>query len=112
MTPLERLGLEVAAFTMIGSRAQAAVLCALLDAEGRFLEWDQIAVARPWKMGAFEASAATIKTRISLLRDALEDLGFPGVIQSAGRKEGLRYALPDPGRGEIIARLVAEASGA
>lgn len=110
MTPLERLGLEVVAFTLIGSRAQAAVLCALLDAEGRFLEWDQIGAARPWKMGAFEVTAGAIKTRISLLRDALEDLGFAGVIQTAGRKEGMRYALPDPGRAQIIARLVAEAA--
>ncbi len=35
MTPLERLGLEVAAFQLLGSRMQAATLCALLDAGGR-----------------------------------------------------------------------------
>ena len=109
MTPLERLGLEVAAFTLLGSRSQAAALCALLDAEGRYLDWDQIAAARPWRFSGNEPTEGALKTRISLLRDSLSDVGLDDVVVNAGRREGARYAIPEPARSAVIARLVDEA---
>lgn len=110
MTPLERLGLEVAAFTLLGSRSQAAALCALLDAEGRYLDWDQIAAARPWRFSGSEPTEGALKTRISLLRSSLADVGLDDVVVSAGRREGARYAILEPARSAVIARLVDEAS--
>lgn len=109
LTALERLGLEVAAFTLLGSRAQAATLCALLDAEGRFVDWTVLAAARPWKAHPEESSSNVIKTRISLLRASMEDVGLGGLVISGGRKEGLIWALPEPGRSEVIARLIEQA---
>lgn len=109
MTSLERLGLEVSAYTLLGSRAQAAMLCALLDAKGHVLNWTQLASARPWKMRSEEGSAQVIKTRVCLLRQSMEDVGLGGLIKSAGRKEGLAYSLPEPGRSAVISRLIEEA---
>ena len=110
MTPLERLGLEVSAYQILGSRSQAALLCALIDAKGAALSWDQIAAKRPWKMQASEASSNVIKTRTCLLRQSMDDVGLGGLIKSAGRKEGVAYSLPEPGRSQVIARLMEEAS--
>lgn len=110
MTRLERLGLEVSAYTLLGSRAQAATLCALIDAKGALMNWRQLASARPWKMHAEEASAGVVKTRVCLLRQSLEDVGLGGLVVSGGRKEGLSYALPEPGRSVVLDRLIMEAA--
>jgi DNA-binding response OmpR family regulator len=109
MSPLERLGLEVAAYQILGSRSQAALLCALIDAKGAVLSWEQLAAARPWKMRSDETTSQVIKTRVCLLRQSMDDVGLGGLVKTAGRKEGVAYHLPDPGRTEVIVRLVEEA---
>lgn len=110
MTRLERLGLEVSAFTLLGSRAQAAMLCALIDAKGAFLSWQQLAKARAWKMQFEDGTAGSVKTRVCLLRQSMDDVGLGGLIKSGGRKEGLTYSLPEPGRTAVLARLIEEAA--
>lgn len=110
MTNLERLGLEVVAFQLIGSRSQAAMLCALIDARGAVMEWDALSRARPWRMQMEETTANVIKVRMSHLRNAMDDLGLGGLIVTAGRKEGIAYSLPEPGRSKVLARLISEAA--
>lgn len=103
MTPLERLGLEVAAFNLLGSRTKAATLRALIDAHGVSLGWEALARARPWKDNLDEASSRNVvKTRICLLRESLEDVGLGNPIVTFA---GGRYALPEPARGRVIQRL-------
>lgn len=108
MTPLEKLGMEVAAFRLLGGRVKAATLCALLDAAGRTLEPEQLAAVRPW--GVADAAADprnVVKTRICLLRETLEDVGLGDLITT---QPGPRYALPEPGRSRVVERLIEMAS--
>lgn len=108
MTPLERLGLEVVAFNLLGSRSQAAVLLALMDVEGRVASYEHIGKARKWKIVQDEFPARNaIKVRICLLRESLEDIGLGGLIHT---HEGHGYSLPEPGRTTVINRLIEEAS--
>jgi hypothetical protein len=115
MTPLERLGLEVVAFTLLGSRWQAAMLIALLEANGRVLSYRTLASARAWRNNAEDSEASRNGTRIRVcfLRRSLEDLGFWDVIVTAPRPSLLDkspgYSLPEPGRSAIMARLIEEA---
>jgi len=106
MTPLERLGLEVAAFQLLGTRMKAAMLCALLDAGGRTVNAEHLAAARPWKGHELADTGNVIKTRICLLRETLEDVGLGGVIITAGGRDKGGYALPEPGRSNVMARLL------
>ena len=94
MNRLERLGLEVAAFQLLGSRTQAATLCALL------------AAGRAWMQADLTDTANVIKTRICVLRESLADVGLGGLITTAGGREKGGYALPDPGRSAVMARLI------
>ena len=104
MTPLERLGLEVAAFQLLGSRTKAAVLRALIEAGGVSIGWDAIARARPWKEQLdAESSRNAAKARVCLLRETLDDVGIPDAIVT---HEGRGYSLPEPARSRVIARLV------
>lgn len=108
MSPLERLGLEVAAYQLLGSRTKAAVLRALIEARGVSLPPEAIARARPWKEELdAESSRNVVKTRICLLRETMEDVGLGGLIIT---HSGCRYALPEPGRSDVIARLMEEAA--
>lgn len=106
MTALERLGLEVAAYTLLGSRAQAALLCAMLDASGRPVPWLALAAARPWRRTVVETNIKAIHVRIHLLRDAMEDVGLAGLVKTVEGGEILAYALPEPGRTQVLARLI------
>lgn len=106
MSPLERLGLEVAAFQLLGTRMKEAMLCALLDAGGRTVSAEHLAAARPWMDHQITDAANVIKTRICLLRETLDDVGLGGlIVTAAGRGKG-GYALPEPGRAAVIARLI------
>lgn len=107
MSPLEKLGLEVAAYQLLGSRMQASILCALLLAEGRILSPDQLADVRPWMQRELTDTANVIKVHICRLRDGLDDLGLGNAIYNA-RKEG--YAIHATDRERVIARLVEAAS--
>lgn len=109
MNALERLGLEVAAFQLLGTRTKAASLCALLHASGVPITYESIANARAW-MGQSEAvdPGNVAKTRICLLRESLEDVGLGGLIQTY---RGFGYALPEPGRATVLERLM-EVAGA
>lgn len=108
MSPLERLGCEVVAFNLLGSRSQAAVLLSLLDANGRPVSWDRIARARRWRMEEEgEIARRAVKTRVCLLRESLDDIGLGNLIQTC---PGTGYALPEPGRSEILSRLMEEAA--
>lgn len=106
MNRLERLGLEVAAFQLLGTRMKAAMLCALLDAGGRTVSAAHLAAARPWKTQEVTDAGNVIKTRICLLRETLEDVGLGGLIHTAGGRESGGYALPEPGRSAVMARLI------
>lgn len=106
MNALERLGLEVVAFTLLGSRMQSAILLALVDAQGRVASWEVLGRARRWKLVTNEeATKNAIKVRICLLRQSLIDIGLGDLIQT--HPGG--YSLPEPGRTEIITRLIEEA---
>jgi hypothetical protein len=106
MNRLERLGLEVAAFQLLGTRMKAAMLCALLDADGRTVTAARLAAARPWKSQEITDTGNVIKTRICLLRETLDDVGLGGLIVTAGGRDKGGYALPEPGRSAVMARLV------
>lgn len=104
MNRLERLGLEVASYQLLGSRTKAATLCALMDAGGRALSPEQIAEARPCMSGDAPVDARNVvKTRICLLRESLEDVGFPNAIWTV---EGVGYAIKESVRARIMDRLI------
>lgn len=113
MNALERLGLEVAAFNLLGSRGKAALLCCLIDANGRTVSYDVLKDARAWRMPRFdETTAKGLKARVCYLREALEDVGLHGLIVTDrdDRNAPARgYALPEPGRSAVISRLIEEA---
>jgi hypothetical protein len=104
MNALERLGLEVAAFQLLGSRSKAATLCALINASGVPISYDAVANARVWMGDHDSANPVNVaRTRVCLLRESLEDVGLSDVIQN---HKGHGYALPEPGRSQVISRLV------
>lgn len=110
MKALERLGLEVVAYTLIGSRTSASVLMTLLDGGGASVSWSAISVSKPWRMSRDLVDSANVaKTRICLLRERMDDLGLGGAITTVG---GFGYAIHEPFRGQIIDRLLEEASRA
>lgn len=108
MNALERLGLEVVAYTLLGKRMEASILLVLMDADGGIASYEALAKARRWKMGdAPEMNRKAVAVRICLLRQALEDIGFPGVVKT---EDGIGYSLPRPAKKRILARLIEEAS--
>ena len=112
VTPLERLGLEVAARSLLGGRGHAALLYGLIAADGRPVPHDGLTKARSKNCSYGEPGSSGGKVRISRLRSALAEVGLPGVIITVrhGRRypaEG--YSLPEPGRTAVIARLIEEA---
>jgi len=113
MTPLERLGLEVAAFNLLGSRARASIVCALIEANGRIVTVEAIQALRPRHWTEQDTlSRRGLHARICWLREALEDIGLPGLIVTArdGRSTPADgYSLPEPGRTALIARLIEDA---
>lgn len=114
MTPLERLGLEVVAYTLLGSRTQAATLCTLLDADGRTVPADLLGQARGWRAGIEAATDGTVKVRVCLLRESLDDVGLGGTVETV-RSHGMHqradgYRVNSANRARIIERLVAEAA--
>lgn len=107
MTPLERLGLEVSAYTLLNGRGKAALLCALLDANGRTLTYEQLQSARAWRMSPFENGGSNgLKTRLCWLREAMEDVGLGGDVII--NHPGVGYSLPEPGRKLVMDRLIEE----
>jgi hypothetical protein len=114
MSPLEKLGLEVAAFNLLGSRGKAALLCALINADGRTVSSEALKNARAWRMEN-DAPVTTngLRTRMCWLREALEDVGLANVIVTDrdGRNTPCRgYAMPEPGRTAVIERLIEAAA--
>lgn len=103
MSPLERLGLEFAAFQLIGSRTKAALLCALINANGRALSVDSLAAVRPWLNQEVTDAANVIKTRVCLLRETLDDVGLGDPIKT---HRSLGYSMPEPGRSKVLSRLI------
>ncbi|CAB4157540.1 OmpR/PhoB-type DNA-binding domain containing protein [uncultured Caudovirales phage] len=108
MNSLEKLGLEVCAYTLLGSRTQAASLMALLNANGRIVGWETVAQAKAWKMETVtDVPQNAAKVRVCLLRESMADVGIGGLIQT---HEGIGYSLPEPGRTSVIERLMEELS--
>lgn len=103
MNALERLGLEVAAYQLIGSRTKAAVLCALLHANGRPLSVDRLAAVKPWLHQEITDARNVVKSRICLLRETLDDVGLGGSVHTCPNQH---YAIPEPGRAKILERLI------
>lgn len=101
MSPLERLGVEVAAYQLLGSRTQAAMLCALVNANGRPLSVQALAEVRPWLGVAVTDARNVIKTRICLLRESMADVGLGGLIQTTDGG----YCLPAANRPPVVERL-------
>lgn len=114
MTPLERLGLEVevAARSLLGGRGHAALLQALISADGRVVAKSALWEARSKNCSYGVDGDSGLKVRMSRLRAALIEVGLPDVILTA--RHGRRYpsdgySLPEPGRTAVIARLIEEA---
>lgn len=108
MTVLERLGLEVVAYTMLGSRGQSALLMALLDGRGTTVSLETLQQARAWKMPQFDdAGPRGLQVRICRLRASLDDIGLGGVIETRG-SDG--YAITSRARKAVMARLAEEVS--
>lgn len=106
MTPLERLGLEVVAARLLGSQADGRMLCALIDGKGGVVTNEALAEARRWRRGDKGGTVMAAKVGICLARASLDDLGVEAEIITA---PGRGYALPEPGRSAIMARLIEEA---
>lgn len=108
MSPLERLGLEVCAYQLLGSRGRASILLALINAGGAAISYEALQEARAWKMPQYEDAAGIkgIQVRVCRLREAMEDVGLGGLIQTMPGG----YALPEPGRSQVLARLIEEAA--
>ena len=116
MSPLERLGLEVVAFTLLGSRWQAAMLMTLLDAKGQTCGWERLASARAWRLNreGEDDTRQSTQCRVRFLRTSMDDIGLGGLIHTVGhvvgsRDKALGYSIPEPGRTQIIERLISEA---
>lgn len=108
MTPLEKLGLEVAAFNLLGDRGKAALLCALIHAFGRVLSCETLVKARAYRMNDFpDVDPKVVRTRMCWLRECLEDVGLGGVIVT---HKGVGYALPEPDRTRVVQRLIEAAA--
>lgn len=105
MSPLERLGLEVAANRLLGGRGQARMLTGLIEASGRPVAYEAL-----WSMGSRNTEAINKKkaaqVRMCWLKACLDDVGLGGLVIT---HEGHGYALPDPGRAAVIDRLTEEA---
>lgn len=110
MSPLERLGLEVAAFQLLGSRGKALLLCALLDGNGKFVPFEKLQEARAYRYEeANPPSFKGLKVRVCWLREALEDIGIPNAIITAPyskHEKSIGYSIPEPKRSQVISRLV------
>lgn len=102
MTPQERDLTEAAANRMLGNRTHAAVLTALLEANGRILSASQVALVPPTK-GYFSKDTDLMgKVRICLLRKFLDRVGFVATVEHV-HKTG--YHIPLDSRARIMARL-------
>jgi F420-0:gamma-glutamyl ligase-like protein len=108
VTALERLGLEVCAYTLLGSRGRSSLLMALVDGGGAAVSYDALREARAWKMPHHEDAGGHkgVQVRMVRLRDAMDDVGLGGLIVT--HPGG--YALPEPGRSRVIQRLTEEAA--
>lgn len=106
MTPLERLGLEVAARSLLGHRGNAILLRALIEANGRTVSKAALNEVRAVKGYLNGATSNAVRVRLCWLKAALADVGLSGVIVN---HFGQGYALPEPGRTAVIARLIEEA---
>lgn len=107
MSPLEKLGLEVAAWRLLGSRMQAAVLCALVAADGRVLSTEFLSGVMPWMQREMTDADNVVKVRICLLREKLGDVGLDGAIRTV---RGHGYVIDAEPRARIMARLVEAAT--
>ncbi len=105
MSPLEKLGLEVAAERLLGGRGQAKLLCCLIDGAGASVSSETLWAASSQRFECIDRVAA-VKIRMCWLRAALDDVGLGGLIVN---HKGHGYALPDPGRTTVLDRLVEEA---
>ena len=106
MSPLERLGLEVCATHLLGSPANAKLLCALIAGGGAAVSNQRLANARKWRLNDDPGPAdLSAKVGVCLLREKMADVGLPGLIVTHSKS----YALPEPGRTAVIARLIEEA---
>lgn len=106
LTPLERLGLEVAAERLLcGNRGLGRMLSVLLQADGQPVHPDRLKDAIVKKREVDPANSRSAKVRISMLRSLLSDVGLKGVIVN---RWGEGYAIPDPK--PVIDRLRLEAN--
>lgn len=108
MSPLEKLGLEVAAYRLLQSRGHASLLIALLNGRGTPISAEAVRDARAHRAASFrEDSVAGGKVRICWLRRAMAEVGLAGLVKTTGSGS---YSIPEPGRAAVIARLIEEAS--
>ena len=110
MNSLERLGLEVAAFQLLGSRGKASLLCSLLDGNGKAVPFEKLQEARAnnYHQGKGQPFSG-LKVRICLLREALKDIGISNAIITApysANEKSIGYSLPEPKRSQVINRIL------
>ena len=115
MNALERLGLLCAAERLLEHRGCGAVLFALIEANGKPVSYLQsaktVSRSQPKTAASDDATLirnakASFKVRLCWTRAALADVGLDAAIQTV---KGQGYALPEPDRSKVIARLIAEA---
>ena len=109
MNALERLGLLCAAERLLGHRGCGAVLFALIEANGKpvcYLQSAKTVSRQPPESQNKGSGSNSFRTRICWTRDALRDVGLDASIKTVW---GEGYALPEPARSKVIARLIAEA---
>lgn len=101
MSPLEKLGLEVAAYQLLGSRMKGAMLSAFVLSSGRVLSVDYLTKVKPWLHQELTDPRNVIKSRVCLLRESLDDVGLGRVIETVPGG----YMLPTERRQAVMDRL-------
>lgn len=106
LSPLEKLGLEVAAERLLcGNRGLGRLLSVLIQADGRTVSKATLRDAQVQLRGGEPATMNSVAVRICKLRAALADVGLEGVIATDWGK-GYSIPIAEP----VLAALTEEAS--
>lgn len=105
MNALEKKGLLYVAESLLEHRGCAAILCALIHADGRVVSHANASTLSKKSPGFTVNRKRSFAARICWTRAALRDVGLGEPIKTVGN-EG--YALPEPGRSKVLKRLLDE----
>lgn len=106
LSPLEQLGLEVAAERLLsGNRGLGRMLACLLLADGKTVPATKLLTQRVIRPEKEPASLNTVHVRVCILRQALEDVGLEDEIVTHW---GKGFSIKNPEA--VLSRLQLEAS--